>query len=118
MNKEDKSQQERLISAVGDSETAIEDSLSTKSASGGSQRVTLTSGTAQASAQTCRFCRVQANAGNTEVVRIRIGVTCGATDGIELPSNPVLTPYSVSDLNLLYFYSADVNAIVDIEYFD
>ncbi len=98
--------------------SSAENSLSTKSPTGGSQRVTLTSGTAQGTTQACRFCRIQAVAGNTEVVRIRIGATCGATDGVELPSSPVLTPYSVSNLNLLYFYSADVDAIVDIEYFD
>lgn len=94
------------------------DSLSTKSIGGGSQRVTLSGGVAQASAQACRFCRVQVHSGNTEVMRVRIGssVTDGTT-GVELQSNPVLTPYSVSNLNLLYFYSADANAIVDIEYF-
>lgn len=102
---------ERLIES-------ITSSLSTKSKIGGSQRVTLVSGTKQASAQACRFCRIQAHSANTEVVRVRIGATCGATDGVELPGNPVLTPYSISNLNLLYFYSADVDAIVDIEYFD
>lgn len=95
------------------------DSLSTKSTGGGSQRVTLTTGTGQGTAQACKFCRIQAAAANTEVVRVRIGtaVTDGTT-GVELPSNPVLTPYSVSNLNLLYFYSADADAIIDIEYFD
>lgn len=96
----------------------LKNMLSTKSTGGGSQRVTLTSGTKQASAQVCRFCRLQSAAANTEVVRVRIGATCGATDGVELPNNPVLTPYSVSNLNLLHFYSVDQNAIVDIEYFD
>lgn len=86
---------------------------------GGSQRVTLSSGVAQASTQACKFCRVQAAAANTEVVRIRVdtAVTDGTT-GVELPGNPVLTPYTISDLNQLYFYSADTDAIVDIEYFD
>lgn len=96
----------------------LKNSLSTKSAAGGSQRVTLTSGTATASAQACRFCRLQCASANTEVVRVRIGATCGATDGMELPSNPVLTPYSIDNLNLLRFYSADQDAIVDIEYFE
>ena len=96
----------------------IENVLGIKSTGGGSQRVTLTSGTAQGTTQACRFCRIQAAAANTEVVRIRIGATCGATDGIELPSNPVLNPYSISNLNQLYFYSADVDAIIDIEYFN
>ena len=107
---------ERLIEAVTNLlETA---SLIKTSGSGGSQRETLVSGTKQAASQVCRFCRIQCAAANTEVVRVRIGTTCGATDGVELPSNPVLTPYSIDNLNLLYFFSADDDAIVDIEYFD
>lgn len=99
--------------------TVANDLLSTKSTSGGSQRVTLSGGVAVAAAQACRFCRLQVAAANTEVVRVRIGdAVIDATTGIELPGNPVLTPYSISNLNLLYFYSADVDAIVDIEYFD
>jgi len=94
------------------------DSLSTKSTGGGSQRVTLSSGTGRGTAQACRFCRVQVYSTNTEVVRVRIGAAVtDATTGVELPGSPVLTPYSVSNLNLLYFYSADADAIVDIEYF-
>ncbi len=97
----------------------IASELSTKSTGGGSQRVTLSGGVTQAAAQACRFCRVQAYSANTEVVRVRIGSAVeDATTGIELPSNPVMTPYSVSNLNLLYFYSVDQDAIVDIEYFD
>lgn len=93
-------------------------SLNIVSAFGGSQRVTLSGGVAQASAQGCRFCRIQVAAANTEVVRIRVdtAVTDGTT-GVELPGNPILTPYSISNLEQLYFYSADTNAIVDIEYF-
>lgn len=93
--------------------------LSTKSTGGGSERVTLSGGVAQGTAQECRFCRIQVHSTNTEVVRVRIGtaVTDGLT-GVEVPGNPVLTPYSVENLNLLYFYSTDANAIVDIEYFN
>lgn len=95
------------------------DSLSTKSDGGGSQRVTLIGGVAQATAQVCRFCRIQAAAANTEVVRVRmVTAVTDATTGVELPGNPVLTPYPVDNLNLLFFYSADVDAIVDIEYFN
>ena len=100
-------------------EATKEDSVSLKSRSGGSQRVGLSGGVGQGLNQAVgKFCRVQAVSTNTAVVRVRIGTVCGATDGVELPGNPVLTPYSVSNLNLLYFYSADANAIVDIEYFD
>lgn len=85
---------------------------------GGSQRVTLSNGVAQGSSQICKYCRVQVADANTEVVRIRIDTAVtDATTGVEIPSNPVLTPYSISDLNQLYFYSADTDAIVDIEYF-
>jgi len=95
------------------------DSLITKSTGGGSQRVTLSGGLAQAVAQACKFCRIQAYSTNTEAVRVRVGsAVTDATTGVEVPGNPVLTPYSVSNLNLLYFYSADANAIVDVEYFD
>jgi len=89
------------------------------SSGGGSQRVTLVAGEGQGVAQACRFCRVQAYSTNTAVVRVRIGSAVeDATTGVELPSNPVLTPYSVNNLNLLYFYSTHATAIVDIEYFD
>lgn len=95
------------------------DSLSTKSIGGGSQRVQLDTNEGQGAAQACRFCRIQAYSTNTSPVRVRIGsAVTDATTGVELPGNQVLVPYSVSNLNLLYFYSVDANAIVDIEYFD
>ena len=97
---------------------SLETSLSSNSLSGGSQRVALSGGIAQAVARTCKFCRIQCASTNTEVVRVRIGSVCGANDGVELSGNPVLTPYSLENLNVLYFYSADIDAIVDIEYFD
>lgn len=92
--------------------------LNIVSAFGGSQQVTLSSGEGQGTSQECRYCRIQAAAANTEVVRIRVdtAVTDGTT-GVELPGNPVLTPYSISNLNQLYFYSADADAIIDIEFF-
>lgn len=87
--------------------------------SGGSQRVTLASNVGQGSAQPCKFCRVQPNSGNTAAVRVRIGTAItDATTGVELPGSPVLTPYTIDDLNLLYFYSTDADALVDIEYFN
>lgn len=86
---------------------------------GGSQRVNLTSGTGQGSSQACKFCRVQAYSTNTAAVRIRVdtAVTSAAT-GVELPGNPVLTPYTISDLSQLFFYSTDTDAIIDIEFFN
>jgi len=86
---------------------------------GGSQRVTLSGGVAQGTAQACKFCRVQAYSTNSAAVRVRVGTAVtDATTGVELPGNPVLTPYTIDDISLLYFYSTDVNAIVDIEYFN
>jgi hypothetical protein len=97
----------------------LKNALFTKSTGGGSQRVTLSGGVAQGAAQACRFCRIQAYSTNSEVVRVRIGTAVvNATTGVEIPTNPTLVPYSVENLNLLYFYSADANAIVDIEYFN
>lgn len=110
-------QRERHIAEVKDHHATVQGSLTISSDNGGSQRVTLSGGVAQASAQICRFCRVQVKSTNSEVVRIRIGSVCGADDGVELLGSPFLTPYSVSNLNSLYFYSTDVDAIVDIEYF-
>ncbi len=93
--------------------------LSRVNKGGGSQRVTLSSGVAQGSSQACKFCRIQVYSTNTEVVRIRIDTAVtDATTGVEIPTNPTLVPYTLSNLNQLYFYSADANAIVDIEYFD
>lgn len=85
---------------------------------GGSQRVTLDTNVGQGTDQACRFCRIQTYSTNTEVVRVRIDTAVtDATTGVEIPSNPLLTPYTISNLNQLYFYSVDANAIVDIEYF-
>ena len=98
--------------------TLIKALLSNRSTGGGSQRVTLAGGVKVGTAQACRYCRLQPAAANTEVVRVRIGATCTSITGIELPGNPVVTPYSVSNLNLLNFFSADADAIVDIEYFN
>lgn len=94
------------------------DSLSTKSVGGGSERVQLDTNTGQGADQACRFCRIQPVSTNTQVMRVRIGAVCGADDGVEVPGDPVLTPYSVSNTNLLQFYSTDADAKVDIEYFD
>jgi len=97
---------------------AKEDILSLKSTSGGSQRVTLSSGTGTGPNIACQFCRIQAHSGNDDPGRVRIGATCTAITGVAVPGNPVLTPYSVSNLNLLNFFNTDQDAIYDIEYFN
>lgn len=95
------------------------ESLNMTSTDGGTQRVTLSSGTAQGSSQACKYCRLQCHSDNTAVVRIRIysAITDGTT-GLELAGNPVVTPYCVKNVNQLYFYSADATAIVDIEWYN
>lgn len=94
-------------------------SLNRVNKGGGSQRVTLPGATTTtATSQACKFCRIQVMSTNTEVVRVRLDDTCSATTGVEIPTNPTLTPYTISNLNQLNFYSADTDAIVDIEYFD
>ena len=84
---------------------------------GGSQRVTLAGGVAQGTTTECRFCRIQVDSANTAEVRVRIDTACTGTTGVALPGNPTITPYSIGDLDQLYFYSTDATAIVDIEYF-
>lgn len=95
-----------------------EASLSAKSTGGGSQRLSLTAGVGVPAAQACKFCRIQSVSGNDDPGRVRIGSTCTAITGVAIPGNPVLTPYSVSNLNLLNFFNTDQDAIYNIEYFD
>lgn len=86
---------------------------------GGSQRVQLPGGTTvTAPSQACKFCRIQVVAANDEVVRVRIDSTCSLITGVEIPGNPVLTPYTLSNLNQLNFFSTDTDAYIDIEWFD
>jgi hypothetical protein len=63
----------------------------------------------------CRFCRLQSADGNS-AVRVRLGTTCTNSTGIGLPTFPTLTPYPISNLNLLNFYGTD-NNVIHIEYF-
>jgi hypothetical protein len=72
-------------------------------------------GTGQGANIPCRFCRLQSRDGNA-AVRIRLVDACTSTTGVGLPTFPTLTPYPVSNLNLLTFYGTSGN-IVDVEYF-
>ena len=99
---------------------------------GGSVKVTLSGGTAQANSgtsQPCAGCFVQAATANTAVVKMNIGIAASANLGVELgrqwvydgeteasasACQPLWVP--VDNVNLLYFYSADADAIVDITY--
>lgn len=96
--------------------------------SGGSVKVTLSSGAGQGNGGTslpCKGCLVQSARANTEVVKVNIGAAASANLGVELgqqgtDSNqqgscqPLYVP--IDNVNKLYFYSADADAIIDILY--
>jgi len=97
--------------------------LSHHSDDGGSQRVTLVDGIKTAEAQECKYCRIQCVRGNSDVVRVRLKETCSAITGVELPGPiwdgyPINTLYSISNLNMLNFFSNDKTADIDVEWFD
>lgn len=93
---------------------------------GGSVKVALSAGVGQGNGGTalsCAGCWVQSASANTEVVKMNIGAAASATLGVELAhadtntlkiAQPLWVP--VSDVSLLYFYSSDADAIVDITY--
>lgn len=99
---------------------------------GGSVKVALVAGVGQGNggtSQPCCGCWVQSAAANTAVVKMNIAAAASANLGVELgrQSNydgtdeasaagcqPLWVP--VSDVNLLYFYSSDADAVVDITY--
>lgn len=85
--------------------------LDRTSGSGGTQKVTLSGGTAQATAQACRATLVKPSPNNTAVVRINIGGAADANDG---PMDDFWTPMPVDNLSDLYFYSTDADAVVFI----
>jgi len=99
---------------------------------GGSVRVTCVTNVGQGNDGTglpCKGCWVSPAIGNTEVVKMNIGIAASATLGIDLQrqyiydgtteasssaSIPLWVP--IADVAQLYFYSADANAIIDITY--
>jgi len=91
-------------------------------ASGGCVRVTLSSGSGQGNGGTslpCKGCFVIADSVNSATVRMRIGSACTAETGVPIPefgTDHYIRFVPIDDLNKLYFYSTDENAIVDIEY--
>lgn len=94
-----------------------ENLITTRNATTGAwTSVTIASNAGQGSDIPCRFCRLQSADGNG-VIRVRIGTDCTSSTGLGLPSFPTITPYPVSNLNLLYFYGATDDNIVHIEYF-
>lgn len=84
--------------------------------SGAWTSVTIASNAGQGADIPCRFCRLQSRSGNG-IIRVRMGAEANATTGVGLASYPTLTPYPVSNLNLLYFWGQTNDNIIDIEYF-
>ena len=100
---------------------------------GGSVRVTCSSNVGQGNGGTslpCPGCYVQPAIANTEVVKMNIGIAASAILGVDLQrqhindgtneygaaaAQPLFVP--IDDVEKLYFYSADANAIIDITYF-
>lgn len=90
--------------------------LDINSSKGGCVKVTLTSGTGQGNGGTslsCRACIVKPATANTADVTVNIGT---AADGDSMPLDDSWNPVPVNDVNLLYFYSTDTDAIVNILY--
>lgn len=101
--------------------------------SGGAVRVTCSTNVGQGNGGTslpCLGCFVQAAIGNTEVVRMNIGIAASNTVGIDIGRphiNDGTDEYgaaacqpmwvAIDDVASLYFYSADADAIIDILYF-
>jgi hypothetical protein len=83
--------------------------------SGGYTSVTIASSVGRGPNVPCVYCRLQSRSGNG-TVNVKIGSVCGSGEGLVLADSPVVVPYAVSNLNLLYFQGTDSN-IVDIEYF-
>lgn len=103
--------QAELSQALSQVKSTLALGLDRTSGSGGTQKVTLSGGAAQASAQACRACLVKPDPDNTAVVRINIGSAADANDG---PMDSFWTPMPVDNLSDLYFYSTDTDAIVYI----
>ena len=99
------------------SEPDYENLITTRNASTGAwTSITIATNAGQGSDIPCRFCRLQSRDGNG-VIRVRIGAVCTSVTGMGLPGYPTITPYPVSNLNLLYFYGATNDNVVDVEYF-
>lgn len=102
---------ERINPATEDKQddivTAIDDSLVTKSTSGGTQKLTISSNVAQGTSQACRSILVVHASDNA--VYMNIGATADADDFI-IPKN-VIVPVPVDNCSDLYFYGTDADTI-------
>ena len=85
---------------------------------GGSTTVTISATPYQIAGadKPCKYLRLQSRTGNS-TVRVRIGSACTSTTGVALPAYPTLTPYTVDNLNQLYFIGTEAD-VVDVELFE
>lgn len=100
---------------------------------GGSVRVTLSGGVGRANGGVslpCAGCWVSPAIGNSEVVKMNIDAAASAILGIDLQRQHINTTTNesgagasiplwvpIDDVDKLYFFSTDDNAIIDITYF-
>jgi len=90
--------------------------------SGGADRVTITLTVGQGGGGTsipCKGCYVCAQAGNTSVIVMNIGIAASSSLGMEIPKSSggggVFVP--IDDVSNLHFYGATNGDVVDILYF-
>ncbi len=83
---------------------------------GGTVKITLSEGLGQGNDGTslpCKSCLVKPASANTSDVFVNIGAEA---DGNDFPLDAGATPIPTDDINNLYFYSTDADAIVYILY--
>ena len=90
--------------------------------SGGAVRVAIASNVGQGNGGTslpCKGCYVCAEAGNTSVIVMNIGIAASGSLGIEIPKSSggggIFIP--IDDVSNLYFYGATDGDDIDILYF-
>jgi len=114
--------------------TSYANALMRIKSSGGSVRVTCSTNVGQGNDGTslkCHGCWVQPVIGNTDVVKMNIDIAASATLGVDLARshiNEAADSYGVAtaqpmwvpidNVNKLYFYSVDADAVIDILYLE
>jgi hypothetical protein len=81
------------------------------SSGGGVYKIQLAAGVAQGPDVDCRSCMVKPSASNSEDVTMNIGSSAYEDRGV---MDTTWTPVPVDNLNILYFYSADADAVVEV----
>ena len=85
---------------------------------GGSERVTIASNVAQATAQVCRKVILVATLGNAGTIRVNIGSACAADTGIPVTIDVANVQnhiqLDIEDVGLLYFHGTSDADTVDL----